>query len=57
VVVSANAGVQKVWITFAIGMPNFGARFKVPAFWVDEWYQRCGMSFGDYDGELKSIEA
>ncbi|MHC5858578.1 TniQ family protein [Nostoc sp.] len=26
--------------------PNCGARFKVPAFWVDAWCQRCFTPFG-----------
>ncbi len=25
--------------------PNCGARFKVPALWVDGWCQRCFMAF------------
>jgi hypothetical protein len=27
--------------------PNCGARFKVPALWVDGWCQRCFMSFAE----------
>ncbi|MEH1796056.1 helix-turn-helix domain-containing protein [Nostoc sp.] len=27
--------------------PNCGARFKVPALWVDGWCQRCFMTFPD----------
>jgi len=27
--------------------PNCGARFKVPALWVDGWCQRCFMGFGE----------
>ncbi|MBC6429793.1 hypothetical protein FM036_02570 [Nostoc sp. HG1] len=27
--------------------PNCGARFKVPALWVDGWCPRCFMTFGD----------
>jgi len=25
--------------------PNCGARFKIPALWVDRWCQRCFMAF------------
>lgn len=27
--------------------PNCGARFKIPAAWVDGWCQRCFLSFAD----------
>ncbi|MBP5974039.1 TniQ family protein [Brasilonema sp. CT11] len=27
--------------------PNCGARFKVPALWIDGWCQRCFMSFAE----------
>jgi hypothetical protein len=27
--------------------PNCGARFKIPALWVDGWCQRCFMTFAD----------
>ncbi|MBH8566812.1 TniQ family protein [Nostoc sp. CENA67] len=27
--------------------PNCGARFKVPALWVDGWCQRCFLAFGE----------
>ncbi|MEH2379858.1 MAG: TniQ family protein [Nostoc sp.] len=27
--------------------PNCGARFKIPAVWVDGWCQRCFLSFAD----------
>jgi hypothetical protein len=27
--------------------PNCGARFKVPALWVDGWCQRCFLGFGE----------
>lgn len=27
--------------------PNCGARFKVPALWIDGWCQRCFMTFAD----------
>ncbi|ARV63059.1 hypothetical protein BZZ01_16005 [Nostocales cyanobacterium HT-58-2] len=27
--------------------PNCGARFKVPALWVDSWCQRCFVTFAE----------
>ncbi|MEH2060035.1 MAG: TniQ family protein [Nostoc sp.] len=27
--------------------PNCGARFKIPALWLDAWCQRCFMTFGE----------
>lgn len=36
--------------------PNCGARFKVPALWVDGWCQRCFMGFGEMVKWQKAFE-
>ncbi|WP_016879610.1 TniQ family protein [Chlorogloeopsis fritschii] len=33
--------------------PNCGARFKVPALWVDGWCQRCFMPFAEMTSKQK----
>jgi len=35
--------------------PNCGARFKVPALWVDGWCQRCCMPFGEMVDRQRGI--
>jgi len=35
--------------------PNCGARFKVPALWVDGWCQRCFSPFGEMVTSQKPI--
>jgi hypothetical protein len=35
--------------------PNCGARFKVPALWVDGWCQRCFTPFGEMVKSQKSM--
>jgi hypothetical protein len=34
--------------------PNCGARFKIPALWVDRWCQRCFLRFGEMTQYQKS---
>ena len=36
--------------------PNCGARFKIPALWVDGWCQRCFMTFAEMSKYQKPIE-
>jgi transcriptional regulator with XRE-family HTH domain len=36
--------------------PNCGAKFKVPAVWVDGWCQRCFLTFADMVKHQKSID-
>jgi hypothetical protein len=35
--------------------PNCGARFKVPALWVDGWCQRCFLTFSKMTNSQKSL--
>jgi hypothetical protein len=35
--------------------PNCGARFKLPALWVDGWCQRCFLEFGEMIKSQKLI--
>ncbi|WP_072033661.1 hypothetical protein [Aphanizomenon flos-aquae] len=35
--------------------PNCGARFKVPALWVDGWCHRCFLPFGEMIEHQKRI--
>ncbi len=35
--------------------PNCGARFQIPALWVDGWCQRCFMPFGEIVKSQKPI--
>ncbi|MCG6135861.1 MAG: TniQ family protein [Nostoc sp. LLA-1] len=35
--------------------PNCGARFKVPALWVDDWCHRCFVSFGEMAESQKGV--
>ncbi|PHJ61579.1 hypothetical protein VF14_09125 [Nostoc linckia z18] len=43
-------------ITLLSECPNCGAKFKVPALWVDGWCQRCFLTFADMVKHQKSIE-
>ncbi len=43
-------------LTLLSECPNCGARFKVPALWVDGWCQRCFLTFADMVKHQKSIE-
>jgi len=36
--------------------PKCGARFKIPALWVDGWCQRCFMTFAEMSKYQKPIE-
>jgi hypothetical protein len=36
--------------------PNCGARFKIPALWMDGWCQRCFMTFMDMEKYQKLIK-
>ncbi|WP_317616837.1 hypothetical protein [Nostoc sp. PA-18-2419] len=33
--------------------PNCGARFKIPALWMDGWCQRCFMTFAEMANSQK----
>ncbi|MDB9376442.1 hypothetical protein [Nodularia sphaerocarpa] len=46
-------GCQHHHLSLLSECPNCGARFKVPALWVDGWCQRCFMPFGDMVGFQK----
>lgn len=35
--------------------PNCGARFKIPALWVDDWCSRCFLPFGEMFEFQKAI--
>jgi len=37
--------------------PNCGARFKVPALWVDGWCQRCFLRFEEMVNSQKSVQS
>jgi hypothetical protein len=54
-VISANAGVQKVWVTVASECPKCGARFKVPALYVDNWCQGCFIRLAEMVKYQKAI--
>ncbi len=43
-------------LTLLSECPNCGARFKVPAVWVDGWCQRCFLTFADMVKHQKSID-
>ncbi|MBD2441995.1 hypothetical protein H6G25_01975 [Dolichospermum sp. FACHB-1091] len=40
-------GCQHHHLSLLSECPNCGARFKVPALWVDGWCHRCFLPFGD----------
>jgi len=42
-----TAGCDRHQLRLLSECPNCGARFKVPALWVDGWCQRCFMGFGE----------
>lgn len=37
--------------------PNCGARFKIPALWVDGWCQQCFITFGEMVQRQKIVAA
>jgi hypothetical protein len=41
-------------LTLLSECPNCGARFKIPALWVDGWCQRCFLTFADMAKYQKS---
>ncbi|MBD2353761.1 TniQ family protein [Tolypothrix sp. FACHB-123] len=43
-------------LTLLSECPNCGARFKVPAVWVDGWCHRCFLTFADMVKHQKSID-
>jgi hypothetical protein len=52
-------GCQHHHLSLLSECPNCGARFKVPALWVDGWCQRCFSPFGEmveHQREIYDIE-
>ena len=48
-------GCQHHHLSLLSECPNCGARFKVPALWVDAWCQRCFTPFGEMVKSQKGI--
>ena len=48
-------GCDRHKVTLLSECPNCGARFKVPALWVDGWCHRCFTTFGEMSKYQKSI--
>ena len=42
-----SQGCQHHSLSLLSECPNCGARFKVPALWVDGWCHRCFLPFGE----------
>lgn len=43
-------------LTLLSECPNCGARFKIPALWVDGWCHRCFIPFGEMEKCQKSLK-
>ncbi len=48
-------GCKQHQLTLLSECPNCGARFKIPALWVDGWCYRCFTSFGEMREFQKNI--
>ena len=51
----ATDGCQQHGLRLLSECPNCGARFKIPALWVDGWCHRCFTAFGEMGECQKSM--
>jgi len=50
-----TTGCEKHKLSLLSECPNCGARFKIPALWVDGWCQRCFMNFVEIAKYQKAV--
>jgi len=48
-------GCKKHGLRLLSECPNCGARFKIPALWVNGWCQRCFLTFSKMTNSQKSL--